>query len=73
MSYVPGDKSEDPQIHFQAGMRDLLRFDKVRLINVVGSIQYGILYSVIYFIIGVILHTIFHFGLRILFRKGKKI
>lgn len=59
MSYVPGDKSEDPRIHFQAGMRDLLRVDKVRLINIIGSVQYGILYSVVYFIIGVILHTIF--------------
>ena len=59
MSYVPGDKSEDPRIHFQAGMRDLLRFDKVRLINISGSIQYGVLYSVVYFIIGLLLHIIF--------------
>ena len=59
MWYVPGDKSEDPRIHFQSGMRDLLRVDKVRLINIVGSIQYGILYSVIYFILGIGLHIIF--------------
>ena len=59
MSYVPGNKSEDPRIHFEAGMRDLLRFDKVRLINIIGSVQYGILYSIVYFAIGVILHTIF--------------
>jgi hypothetical protein len=59
MSYVPGDKSEDPQIHFEAGMRDFTRFDKVRLINITGSIQYGILYSIAYFIVGVALHNIF--------------
>ena len=44
MSYVPGDKSENPEVHFRpmgisndqrskAGMKDLLRFDKVRLIR----------------------------------------
>jgi hypothetical protein len=59
MSYVPGDKSEDPQIHFDAGMRDFARFDKVRLINIVGSVQYGILYSIVYFIFGLVLHNIF--------------
>jgi hypothetical protein len=59
MSYVPGDKSVDPKIHFEAGMKDLLRFDKVRLINIGGSIQYGILYSIIYFIIGILLHITF--------------
>ena len=59
MSYVPGNKSEDPRIHFQAGMRDLLRVDKVRLINVVGSVQYGIIYSIVFFIIGIILHSVF--------------
>ena len=59
MSYVPGDKSEDPRIHFQAGMKDFLRLDTVRFINIVGSIQYGILYSFIYLIIGIGLHLIF--------------
>lgn len=59
MSYVPGNKSEDPKIHFKAGMEDLLRVDKVRLINIGGSIQYGILYSVIYFAIGILLHVTF--------------
>jgi hypothetical protein len=59
MSYVPGNKSVDPSIHFKAGMEDLLRFDKVRLINITGSIQYGIIYSVIYFIIGILLHVTF--------------
>lgn len=59
MSYVPGDKSEDPRIHFEAGLRDFARFDKVRLINITGSIQYGILYSIVYFAIGIGLHSIF--------------
>jgi hypothetical protein len=59
MSYVPGNKSEDPSIHFKAGMEDFFRFDKVRLINIGGSIQYGVLYSVIYFIIGILLHVTF--------------
>lgn len=59
MSHVPGDKSVDPKVHFEAGMKDFLRIDKVRLINISGSIQYGILYSVIYFVIGILLHIIF--------------
>jgi hypothetical protein len=59
MSYVPGDKSEDPTVHFQAGMKDFARVDKVRLINIGGTIQYGILYSILYFIIGIALHVIF--------------
>lgn len=59
MSYVPGDKSVDPKIHFEAGMKDFARFDKVRLINIIGSIQYGTLYSIVYFIVGISLHIIF--------------
>ena len=59
MSYVPGNKSEDPKIHFEAGMKDFIRLDKVRLINVGGSIQYGILYCISFFIIGVILNATF--------------
>jgi hypothetical protein len=59
MSYVPGDKSVDPKIHFEAGMKDFARFDKVRLINIIGSIQYGTLYSIVYFIVGITLHIIF--------------
>jgi hypothetical protein len=59
MSSVPGDKSVDPKIHFKAGITDLLRTDKVRFINIMGSIQYGILYSLIYFILGILLHVIF--------------
>lgn len=59
MSYVPGDKSEDPKIHFEAGIKDFTRFDKIRFINIIGSIQYGILYSIVYFIIGILLYVIF--------------
>jgi hypothetical protein len=59
MSYIPGDKSIDPKIHFEAGMKDFTRLDKVRLINIGGSIQYGILYSIIFLIIGILLHIIF--------------
>jgi hypothetical protein len=59
MSYVPGDKSTDPLLHFEAGMKDFARLDKVRFINILGSVQYGILYSVVYFIIGVLIHKAF--------------
>ncbi len=59
MSYVPGNKSVDPKTHFEAGMKDFARIDKVRTINVLGLIQYGILYSIVYFIIGIALHVIF--------------
>jgi hypothetical protein len=59
MSYIPGDKSLDPKIHFEAGIKDFARLDKVRFINIAGSIQYGILYSVIYFMIGIVLHVVF--------------
>lgn len=59
MSYVPGDKSADPQVHFKAGIEDLLRFDKVRFINIIGSIQYGIAYTVIFFIVGIMINYIF--------------
>ena len=59
MSYVPGNKSEDPKVHFEAGLKDFTRLDKVRLINIGGSIQYGILYCLVFFFIGVLLHSIF--------------
>jgi len=59
MSYVPGNKSEDPKVHFEAGMRDLFRVDKVRMVNIGGSIQYGTLYCLAYFILGISLHVIF--------------
>jgi hypothetical protein len=59
MSFVQGDKSEDPKIHFKAGLKDFARLDKVRFINITGSIQYGILYCISFFIIGVILNATF--------------
>lgn len=59
MSYVPGNKSEDPTVHFEAGVKDFARLDKVRLINIGGSIQYGILYCIVFFFIGILLHNIF--------------
>lgn len=59
MSHVDGDRSTDPAIHFQAGIKDLVRLDRVRFINIVGSIQYGILYSIIFFLVGVGIHLLF--------------
>lgn len=59
MSNVQGDKSIYPKIHFEAGIKDVTRLDKVRFINIAGSIQYGILYSVMYFIVGIALHVLF--------------
>jgi hypothetical protein len=59
MSYIPGNKSENPKVHFEAEMKDFARFDKVRLINISGLVQYGIIYSILYFIVGIILHIIF--------------
>ena len=59
MSYVPGNKSVDPQVHFMAGMKDLLRFDKVRLVNIIGSVQYGIAYTLAFFMTGIAINFIF--------------
>jgi hypothetical protein len=59
MSYIPGDKSEDPQVHFKAGIKDVIRFDKVRLINIIGSIQYGISYIIAFFIVGITVNYVF--------------
>jgi hypothetical protein len=59
MSYVPGEKSMNPKIHFLSGWKDLIRLDNVRLINIVGSIQYGLLYCIAYLFIGALLHYVF--------------
>lgn len=59
MSYVVGENSEDPRVHFRAGMKDLLRLDQVRLINISGSIFYGFIYIILFLIIGILLHSIF--------------
>jgi hypothetical protein len=59
MSYVPGEKSINPEVHFVSGMKDFFRLDKVRFINLAGSVQYGILYSVVYLFLGLLIHKIF--------------
>lgn len=59
MSFVDGNDSVNPRVHFEAGVKDLTRLDKVRFINLFGSVQYGILYSVAYLIIGIGLHILF--------------
>lgn len=53
MSHVSGEKSLDPKTHFLAGMRDVFRFDTVRFINIVGTVQYGLLYAIVFFIAGI--------------------
>lgn len=59
MSYIKGEDSENPYIHFKAGMKDVLRLDQVRFINIIGSIYYGFLYILFYLFLGIILHSIF--------------
>jgi hypothetical protein len=59
MSHVDGDRSTDPRTHLEAGLKDLTRLDKVRFINIVGSIQYGILYSIVFFFVGIGIHLLF--------------
>jgi hypothetical protein len=59
MSHIYGQNSENPYIHFKAGLKDLLRTDQVRLINITGSILYGFMYILLFLIIGILLHTLF--------------
>jgi hypothetical protein len=59
MSHVDGQKSLDPYIHFKAGMKDLFRFDQVRLVNILGSIQYGLLYAFVFFFAGIGIESVF--------------
>jgi hypothetical protein len=56
---MPGENSDTPSIHFKFGMKDLLRFDQVRFMNITGSIMYGFLYIILFLIIGIFLHSIF--------------
>jgi hypothetical protein len=65
MSHVRGEQSLDPKTHFLAGMKDVFRFDTVRFINLVGTIQYGLLYAVVFFFAGVGVERLFS-----PFRKG---
>lgn len=59
MSHVDGEKSLDPYTHFTAGMKDFFRLDKVRLINILGSVQYGLLYAIVFFFAGIAIESIF--------------
>jgi len=59
MSHVDGENSTDPKTHFQAGVTDLIRLDKVRFINIVGTIQYSILYSLLFLLVGIGIHVLF--------------
>lgn len=59
MSHVDGQKSLDPATHFKAGMKDFFRVDQVRLINILGNIQYGLLYAIVFFFIGILIEQLF--------------
>lgn len=59
MSKEDGDNSVNPLIHFTAGMKDFFRVDKVRLVNIIGSIQYGLLYAVVFFFLGIWMEYLF--------------
>lgn len=59
MSHVDGEKSLNPYIHFTAGMKDFFRLDKVRLVNILGSIQYGLLYAIVFFFAGIAIESVF--------------
>jgi hypothetical protein len=59
MSYVPGERALDPKTHFKAGMEDLFRVDKVRFLNINGTIQYGLLYGILYLFCGILINNIF--------------
>jgi hypothetical protein len=59
MSHVSGEKSLDPTTHFLAGMKDVFRVDTVRFINLVGTIQYGLLYAVVFFFLGIGIERLF--------------
>jgi hypothetical protein len=59
MSKVYGEKSLDPYTHFVAGMKDFFRLDKVRFVNIMGSVQYGLLYAIVFFFAGIWSESIF--------------
>ena len=65
MSHVRGEHSLDPKTHFLAGMKDVFRFDTVRFINIVGTVQYGLLYAIVFFFVGIGLERLFP-----VFQKG---
>jgi hypothetical protein len=59
MSHVRGEQSLDPATHFLAGMKDVFRFDTVRFINIVGTVQYGLLYAIVFFFLGIGIERLF--------------
>lgn len=59
MSSMPGEHALNPKVHFQSGMKDLLRIDQVRFLNINGSIQYGLLYGILYLFTGILINNIF--------------
>jgi hypothetical protein len=59
MSHVRGEHSLDPKTHFVAGMKDFFRLDTVRFINIVGTIQYGLLYAIVFFFLGLGIERLF--------------
>lgn len=59
MSHVNGESSLDPYVHFRAGMTDVFRVDQVRLTNILGSIQYGVLYAIVFFFAGIFIESLF--------------
>lgn len=59
MSHVDGERSLNPYVHFKSGMKDFFRIDNVRLVNILGSIQYGLLYAIVFFFGGIFIETLF--------------
>lgn len=59
MSHVDGERSLNPYVHFKSGMKDFFRVDNVRLVNILGSIQYGLLYAIVFFFGGIFIETLF--------------
>jgi hypothetical protein len=59
MSHVRGEQSLDPTTHFLSGMKDVFRFDTVRFINIVGTVQYGLLYAIVFFFLGIGIERLF--------------
>lgn len=56
---MPGERALDPMTHFKSGMRDFLRVDKVRFLNINGTVQYGLMYGILYLFFGIFINTIF--------------
>jgi hypothetical protein len=59
MSSTPGDHAINPRVHFESGMKDFLRFDKVRFLNINGTLQYGLIYGIVYLFVGILINYCF--------------